>query len=256
MLRFISLVHVQAQMQLRANAARTYLSYAWWLFEPLLYVGLFYLVFEVLLLRGTPGFFYFLIVGKISFLWVSKSLGQGAGSIEGGRSLIGQTYMPMLMFPYVSLFETGYKQTVVFLMLFAVMFLGYGSTVNESWWWLAPVILVNLLFIISLVLPFAWLVAVVPDVKMVLPIITIFLLFTSGIFFDVRELEPEAMELLLTYNPLAFILDAYRQILMRAQVPDLEYLLRLGGVCMAVIGVWHIIYARSQYFLATKVLHS
>ena len=62
MLRFISLVHVQAQMQLRANAARTYLSYAWWLFEPLLYVGLFYLVFEVLLLRGTPGFFYFLIV--------------------------------------------------------------------------------------------------------------------------------------------------------------------------------------------------
>ena len=162
----------------------------------------------------------------------------------------------MLMFPYVSLFETGYKQTVVFLMLFAVMFLGYGSTVNESWWWLAPVILVNLLFIISLVLPFAWLVAVVPDVKMVLPIITIFLLFTSGIFFDVRELEPEAMELLLTYQPLAFILDAYRQIVMYSQIPDVEHLGILGGIFIAVIGVWHMIYARSQFFLAKKVLTS
>ena len=253
--RFVSLIHTQAQMALRANAAQTYLSYGWWVLEPFLYVAMFYLVFEVLLLRGTPGYFYFLIVGKIPFLWVSKCLSQGAPSIERGRRLVGSTPLPMLMFPYVSLCEAAYKQVVVFMVLFALMTLGFGSSITNVWWWLVPVILVNLLFIISLVLPFAWMVTVVPDVKMLVPIVSLFLMFTSGIFFDVRELgNPQMQELLLTYQPLAFILDAYRQILMRDSAPDVQHLITLTVVFLIFIVVLHTAFDRAQYFLTAKVL--
>ena len=242
-------------MALRANAAQTYLSYGWWLLEPFLYAAMFYLVFEVLLLRGTPGYFYFLIVGKIPFLWVSKCLSQGASSIERERRLVGSTPLPIVMFPYVSLCEAAYKQIVVFFVLVLLMTLGFGSAISGVWWWLVPVIVVNLLFIISLVLPFAWLVTVIPDVNKLIPIVSLFLMFMSGVFFDIRELgDPQVQELLMTYLPLAFILDAYRQILMYATPPDSQHLLTLFVVCLTFIFIVHVLFSRSQYFLASKVL--
>ena len=113
----LSLIHSRAQMNLKANAAQTYLSYLWWLLEPALYVALFYVVFEVLMLRGGPGFLYFLILGKIPFLWVSKSLSTGANSIRSNRGLMGQVRLPIGILPYTPLLEAVYKQVFVFAFL-------------------------------------------------------------------------------------------------------------------------------------------
>ena len=113
----VSLIHTRAQMNLKANAAQTYLSYLWWLLEPALYVALFYVVFEVLMLRGGPGFLYFLILGKIPFLWVSKSLSSGANSIRSNRGLMGQVRLPIGILPYTPMLEAFYKQVFVFAFL-------------------------------------------------------------------------------------------------------------------------------------------
>jgi lipopolysaccharide transport system permease protein len=39
-------------MALRADASRYFLGYIWWILEPLLFVGVFYVVFNVILESG------------------------------------------------------------------------------------------------------------------------------------------------------------------------------------------------------------
>lgn len=256
-LQILSLIHVRAQMNLKAQAAQTYLSYLWWLLEPILHVAMFYLVFEVFLLRGTPGFIYFLIIGKVPFLWVSKSLSSGANSIVANRELMGQIRVPIALLPFTPLLEACYKQLFVMCVLVAFLVLTGVSSVSSAWWWLLPLTVVNFLFIVALTLPFAWLLAVVPDVQNLLPFITMFLMFTSGIFFDVRQIPDESIQdLILTYNPLAFLIDGYRLIFLSDTAPQLSHLLWLSSVLLAISIVTQLVFFSTQYFVTRKVLHA
>lgn len=45
--QFFELVDIQARMSLKAEASKLYLSYLWWILEPILYVLVFYFVFDV-----------------------------------------------------------------------------------------------------------------------------------------------------------------------------------------------------------------
>jgi len=101
----------------------------------------------------------------------------------------------------------------------------------------------------------ACLVCLVRDFRLVIPLAMTFLLFTSGIFWDVRDLgDPAKTDLILALNPLAFILDAYRQILMLQTAPDAVHLLQIGVVSAVIIMIMARVMRRGSQYLALKVL--
>ena len=84
-----------------------------------------------------------------------------------------------------------------------------------------------------------------------------FLLFTSGIFWDARALAtPEMAEWVLTLNPLAFIIDAYRQVLMVGVSPDLVHLGVVAAfTCVVIALMLYLLRSQSQY-LALRAITS
>ena len=77
----LTLMNAMATLSLKADAQRYFFGYLWWILEPLLWVGVFYLVFEVFLGTGRADFLVFLAVGKLTFIWFSKSVSQAANSL-------------------------------------------------------------------------------------------------------------------------------------------------------------------------------
>ena len=63
-----------ARLSLKAEAQRYYLGYLWWVLEPLLWVGVFYVVFYELLGSITPDFLMFLAVLTVFGVLVSDIL--------------------------------------------------------------------------------------------------------------------------------------------------------------------------------------
>lgn len=114
LVRFFSLVNTQAKMNLKAEASRFILSYLWWIVEPLLFVAVFYLVFDVLLKSGRGDFMLFLVCGKIPFLWFSKSVTAASNSIVQNQGLLHQVDMPKSLFPYVAVQEALYSSGLCF----------------------------------------------------------------------------------------------------------------------------------------------
>src|SRR5690625_6360171 len=109
-LKLISLVHTKARMSLKADASRLYLSYLWWVLEPVLWALAFYFVFTILLGFGRD--LLFIMAGKIPFLWFSKSITNGSDSVAGGKSLFYQTNIPKLFFTYISSVVFNYSQLI------------------------------------------------------------------------------------------------------------------------------------------------
>ena len=248
------LVDQMARMSLKASAARYFLGYIWWVLEPILFVAVFYVVFELLLQNPRADFLLFLVCGKFTFFWFSKSVAQSAQSIISGRGLIGQLDIPKSLFPMVTIHEGLYKQAMVFLLLFVAV-AAAGKSPGAHWLWLLPVMVTQYLMIVACALAAAFLVCVVFDFAMLVPLVLVFLLFVSGIFWDPRALpDPAATDLVFALNPLAFLIDAYRQILLAGTPPDGTHLalVALGAGAAILVMLW--LLRRFSQYLALRAL--
>jgi lipopolysaccharide transport system permease protein len=251
---YFRLIDTMARMALRADAAKYFLGYIWWIMEPLLYVLVFYIVFNVILDSRRDDFLMFLMCGKLPFIWFSKSVNHASLSLIQGVGLIGKINVPKTLFPMAIVQEGLYKQAAVFLLLFVVL-LANGYPLTATWWYLLPVILVNYLMIVACSFIGATLVCIMRDFSMFISLGMIFLMFVSGVFWDVRDLgDPRKIDLVLSLNPLAFMLDAYRQILMHATPPDMFHLAAIGVGSVTLAYAMVIIMRSMSQYLALKAL--
>jgi lipopolysaccharide transport system permease protein len=197
----------------------------------------------------------FLLCGKVPFLWFSKSVQNSANSIVANKGLIGQVEIRKTLFPYVAVVEALYKQWAVFALLFSIVWL-MGFAPGLNWFWLLPLIAVQLALTILCSLVAALLVCFVPDTRFFVALGITFLLFVSGIFFDVADVADErARNLLLTLNPLAFLIAAYRTVLLDGGVYDVRHLALIGLASLFGVALVHYVYARLDRVIASRVLN-
>ena len=217
-------------------------------------MGVFYLVFDQLLGTRQPDFLMFLAVGKLAFIWFSKSVNQASLSLVNSKGLIAQVNLPKHLFPISIVQEGVYRQSAVFgfLMVF-LLFTGY--TPETSWLWLLPLIFLQYLLITGCALLGALLVCWRRDFQMLIQLGTVFLLFMSGVFWDVKTIQnTELVYWLSICNPLLVLLTAYREVLMAGQAPDVGGLLwvLLESLVILIAALW--LYRRLNYWLAQRAL--
>ena len=248
------LMNVMARLSLKANAQRYFLGYLWWVLEPLLWVAVFYLVFEVLLKTGRADFLIFLAVGKLTFIWFSKSVSQAANSLNANKGLIGKMDAPKWLFPLATCHEGLYKQAAVFALLL-VMLVYQGYTPSANWLWLLPLAITQYLLIVGCGLVAALLVCVRQDFSLLVQLGMVFLLFMSGVFWDVESIGNAALRSdLLFFNPMAALIDLYRGVLMEGISPDRSQWLVALTQSLLIIGGSLWCYRRLHYWIARRVV--
>ena len=252
--QYITLVDTLARFQLKAEARRFALGYVWWFLEPMLYVGVFYLVFEQLLGTRPPDFLVFLAVGKLTFIWFSKSVNQASMSLVNSRGLVAQVNLPKHIFPLSVVQEGVYRQVAVFGFLLLFLLLA-GYSPGLGWLWLLPLIVSQYLLITGCALLGALLVCWRRDFQMLIQLGTVFLLFMSGVFWDVQAIQDvDLVQWLSILNPLLVLLNAYREVLMFGRMPDLASLCWVfaESVVLLVGALW--LYTRLNYWLAQRAI--
>lgn len=249
-----TLMNAMATLSLKADAQRYFFGYLWWILEPLLWVGVFYLVFEVLLGTGQADFLVFLAVGKLTFIWFSKSVSQSANSLLGSRGLIGKMDAPKWLFPLAVCHEGLYKQVAVFALLI-VMLLYKGYAPSAAWLWLVPLAITQYLLIVGCGMLAALLVCMRQDFQLLVQLGMVFLLFMSGIFWDIDSIGNAALrENLLLVNPLASLIDLYRTVLMDGSAPLLTQWLTVLVESVVILAVLVWAYRALHYWIARRVV--
>lgn len=249
-LRFIDLT---ARMALRADAATFVLGSLWWILEPLLFVAIFYLVFGVFLGSPRADFLSFLVIGKLPFQWFSGGLNSCSGAIVGAKGLIAQSPVPKSLLVLSRLQQVTYKQGAVFALMGIYLVLT-GETVTLTWLWVFAIALVQYIVIAAFSLLGAVTVCLAQDFAKLIQLFTIAMMFSSGIFWDVRALDPAMQWYIFTFNPIAFLLDAYRQVLLYHNHVDLLQLLQTLTVFSALCAAVMLWIKRNETWLALRVL--
>ena len=241
----LEIIWTKAKLNLRSEVHRNYLSYSWWVLEPLLHMGVYYLVFGLLLQRGGENYPVFLLTGLIPWMWFMKAVSGSSNSIIAGQNLMLQVGLPSVAFPLVSLLQATLKQTPAFVLLLGFLW-SQGITPEIHWWALVPVVLVQTLLTIAFASAVAAVIPFVRDLSYLVPTGLMFLMFLSGIFYDYRMIAAEWQSLFLL-NPMAFLLKCYREIFIGGTLPDMQTLTWWGLGSIAACTMMLLAFKRLRY---------
>jgi len=246
------LIFLKVAANLRAEASRDYLSYLWWVFEPILHMLVYYFVFGFLLKRGTENFVTFLLTGLIPWLWFIRTITNSMMSIVSGKALMMQVHIPKFVLPTIVICQDAVKQMVVMTVLLLFLFL-YGDTLSLCWVAL-PVLLVTEILVISAC---AYIVsAVIPfmrDLRFLVSTGLTLLFFCSGIFYS-DEMIPAQYHGLFYMNPMANLLRNYRAILIYGQWPEWQALFLIAGGAMVIIALMCMVIRKLDHIYPRVVL--
>lgn len=196
-------VHV-AMNELRHRQVTNVLGNLWHLLNPALAIGVYYLVFGLLLGtdRGIDNFFLFLTVGLFVFQFTQKATINGAKSIVTNKGIIKAVHFPRALLPLSSTVTELFAMLPTFVVLYAVAILS-GETPHVRWLAMIPIIALQFLFSLGLALIAARLATHFVDTIQILPFAFRLVLYASGVIFSVDAYvdREDSIRLLFTYNP-------------------------------------------------------
>jgi lipopolysaccharide transport system permease protein len=214
---------------LKLRYKRSWLGVGWTLLNPLTQLSVFYFIFNAVLPLNVPHYSSFLFIGILVWNWFQSALLFATSAIVEHRELIRQPGFPAAILPIV----TVACNLIHFLLALPILFIFLvidGSQVTFNLMALPLVIAIQFV----LTLGFAYLVATFHvtfrDTQYLLGVALQLLFFLTPIFYN-ADVIPERYQTLYWLNPMVLLIDAYRSLLMRGELPNnLLPLLFLGAI--------------------------
>lgn len=229
----LRLIAFKAWADLRAERARTYLGLLWWIFEPALFMAVFYIIFGLVRGKGGADFVAFLLVGVVSWQWFRASVTHCGNSIVAALPLMRQVVVPAAVFPLVVILSDGVKFAFVLCLLIAVLaVIGYlpGTAIV----YLPFLLLVQLGLSTALGLLYASLVPLLPDIKYVVEALLMAMMFMSGIFYSIDDIDP-VYRVWLELNPMVGLIQGQRAVLIDQVPPDVQSAAASGLISLLLL---------------------
>lgn len=233
---FVNLLFLKIEANLRVEVSKYYLNYLWWMIEPMLTMMVFYVVFGILLNRGTEHFVGFLLVGITHWMWFAKSIQNGSQSILQGKGLMLQVNIHKAFFPLVVIGRDAFKQLFVIVMLLVFLFF-YPTPISISWLSLPLLLFTQLLLVTSSTMFCAALVPFMPDLYFIISTGVRLMFFASGIFYSIEDVVLPEHRSLIYLNPMAGLLKNYREILIYSRWPDWDYIALVAAFSLLFFGL-------------------
>ena len=234
----IHVVWYRAFAELRAEATRTYAGYLWWIMQPLLMFGVYYVAFKYVLRAKEENFALFLFTGIIVWQWFSATVLRCAGSLIASRKLMLQVNLHKSVFPFSILLVNSVKFLVTLVILMIVLSVA-GFSPGTAWIALPMLLGVQLIVIAGFGCFSAMISPFVPDFQYILATLLHLAFFVSGIIYDLSIL-PEKYQQILRWNPMSVVISEYRHVLMDNQFPNAGLLVTplLISSFFLVVSLW------------------
>ncbi|MGW7159267.1 ABC transporter permease [Paenibacillus taichungensis] len=230
---------------LKAQHRNSFLGYFWWLLDPLLSVLIYYFVVVMLFNRGGEGYGAYLIVGLVTWRWISTTISTASKAIVSRSNIITQIYMPKIIFPIstslTQLINFGFGLIVIFLFLLILgVYPGYHLI------YLPILILVSLLFLLFISSFISFFSVFIRDTSNILGHILKLLFYGTPVIWT-PEFVPEQYLWITYYNPFATILDSFRDVLIYNHNPEWMPLLMISVISLVGITIILNYYKNNEY---------
>lgn len=239
---------------MRVRYKQTLLGIGWLVFQPLLTVAVYSILFGYIAKMPSEGVPYplFLLTALLPWQFISRLVTEGSQCITSNSNLIGKIYFPRLILPLASAGSLsldlliGLGVALIILVLF-----GYYPG--------PQVVFLPLIACFAAVSGLAAALLIAPldvayrDVRMVLPLLLQMVMFVSPVFYS-SSVIPEKLRWLFDMNPIAVIATSVRWALLNnGTPPSLHSILGSSAVVAVTLIVGLSLFVRAEARFADRL---
>ena len=224
----------------------SFMGLFWSFINPILMLAVYTFVFTVVFKArwGVGGdesmtdFAVVLFVGLIIHSIFAEILNRAPGLILGNVNYVKKVIFPLEILPIIALGGALFRGLVSLVVLLTVFVL-----LNGFIHWTAIFVPLVILPFVLVMLGFAWLLASIGvylrDIEQATGFFATMMLFLAPVFYPVSIL-PEKYQILILANPLTFIIEQARQVMLFGKLPNLQGLAVYSVVSLGVawFGYW------------------
>ncbi len=231
---------------------QTVMGFAWAIFMPLVNTA----VFSVIFMRVAPidtGMPYplFAFCGLLAWNFFASSLKFAVTSLTSNTGLVTKVYFPREILPISAVLVCTVDFAVA-----SVVLAGLMAYYHVGWHWtiafLPIVVAIHVIFTVAIALLLSMANLFYRDVKYLFEIVLTVWMFITSVVYPV-ERAGGLLARIMAWNPMTPIVDAYRDVLIRGQLPPAISFGSAAALSIVLLGIAWLTFHRAEFEFAENV---
>ncbi len=245
------LLKSNVKKEIRGKYKGSFLGVLWSFINPLLQVAVYAIVFPYIMRIQTENYLIYLIIGIIPWTFFTTVINQGMVTVRINAGIIKKVYFPREILP-ISVAVSGlinFLISCIIILLFCI----FGG-VGVSWHLILLPFIAIIQFFLTLGIVFA-LSAInvyIKDTEYLIAFFLNMLFYATPILYE-STLFPESIRFILYLNPMTQVVEAYRNIFLYHQLPDLGGFIYLVIISLILLGIGLLIFRKLEKGFAEEV---
>jgi lipopolysaccharide transport system permease protein len=247
------LLYILVCRDVKVRYKQTVIGAGWAIFQPLMTVAIFTVVFGIFVKIPSDGLPYtvFAYTALVPWTYFSQALSRSGSGLVNSANLISKVYFPRLIIPLTDVLAPAVDSMFAFLVLLGLI----------AWFGIVPtwgVLALPLFYLLAMITALAiglWLSplnARYRDVGHAIPFLIQLWMFASPVVYPV-SLVPESWRLVYSLNPMVGVIEGFRWALLGKGTPDFTLMLVSAAAVLVLLAGGIVFFKRMEKTLTDVI---
>lgn len=246
------LLKSNVKKEIRGKYKASFLGVLWSFINPLLTAIVYAIVFPFILKNTEPHYVTFIIIGILPWTYFTNTIMQGTTVVLANAGIIKKVYFPREILP-ISINTSGLINFLISCIIIFLFLIGSGIGFSKYILFLPLIILVQYIFQLGIILITSAVEVYVRDAEYIINFFVNMLFYATPIIYSASMFSGSKIEWLIKLNPMATIINSYRNILFYQTIPEIKSLLITLGASLILLFVGFKIFNKLQKGFAEEV---
>ena len=228
-----------AKSELKGEVANSYLTWLWWILDPLFFMLVYTFIVELVFKTKEPYFPVFVFAGLTIWNFFNKNVSISVKIVSAFKGIVSNIYIPKYMLILEKMYVNLVKMIISYALLIGLMLL-FKVEFTIYILYSIPLLILAFIFTFAVSTVMAHFGVFIEDLSNVVQVVLRLLFYLSGIFYSITNRLSETLStIMLRVNPIAYIIEDFRNVTMYGQSINfgLYFYWLAISIIIAIIGI-------------------
>lgn len=230
---------------------KSFLGVLWSFLNPLLQIGVYALVFPLIMKSNETNYTVFICCGLIPWNFFSASINRSSFIMIENSNILKKVFFPREILP-ISVVTSELVNFVISTLIILGFVLGYGFGLTKFVLFYPLILLVQYVLLVGVSFFISSITVYLRDLQHFVGVFLQLLFYATPIAYSANVI-PDNFKWILKYNPMTYIIEGFRDIFYYQQLPDIQALLIVLGIGVVLCVIGYLVFSKLQRGFAEEI---